>query len=654
MKKNARFTALLLVFTLVFALFVPASALTPPMQAQELTILFTHDTHDHFLPTPKEGGGEYGGYTRLATLLKEERAKAQTPVVTLDGGDFSMGSLFQTVYATDAPELRALGAMGYDVTTFGNHEFDYRSGGLANMLVAAVVSGEARPAIVQANYKPPASDSTSWTAWNAYGVSDYTVIEKTASNGATVRIGVFGVLGVDADECAPMSGMEFEPIADAARRVVGELRQNESVDYIICLSHSGTNKGKGEDYDLARAVDGIDVIISGHTHSTLAEPIQVNDTLIVSCGEYTQNLGVLTIGKPEGKVSLSDYTLRPINETVADDPDMSAMAERFKTLVDEGYLSDFGLTYDQVLAKSDFDFTPISQFGSKQEEDGLGNLIADSYIYAVREAEGADYVPVDFAVVASGVVRASFAKGDITVSDAFNVSSLGSGGDGTPGYPLISVYITGKELKDAFEVDASVTPIMPAAQLWGSGMTWSYNPNRMIFNKVTDCRQVLDDGHTIPIDDNALYRVVTGLYSGQMLGAVNGKSFGILTITPKDKDGNVVTDFEKQIIHTANGSEVKEWYALASYLQSMHTVDRRYQAPEGRKVINASWDPVELLKHPNWITLLVIAIVLLLVALVVYIIYRIATRKRHKLKKQEKKARKQAEKAKRREMKGES
>lgn len=188
---------------------------------------------------------------------------------------------------------------------------------------------------------------------------------------------------------------------------------------------------------------------------------------------------------PDHALSLLEYKLIPIDESVPVDPDMAAMAAGFKAKVDQEYLADYGLTFDQALAVSPFSFTQISQFGREQGEDGLGNLIADSYIHAVREAEGEDYVPVDFAVVASGVVRASFAQGDITTSDAFNVSSLGSGGDGTPGYPLISVYVTGKELKDAFEVDASVTPIMPAAQLWGSGMTWTYNPHRMIFNKVT-------------------------------------------------------------------------------------------------------------------------------------------------------------------------
>ena len=118
--------------------------------SHDAVILFTHDTHDHFYPAPSEDGGEYGGYTRLATLLKLERVK-YPDAITVDGGDFSMGTLFQTVYGTQAPELKALGAMGYDVTTLGNHEFDYRASGLAQMLETAAASGSQVPAIVQSN-----------------------------------------------------------------------------------------------------------------------------------------------------------------------------------------------------------------------------------------------------------------------------------------------------------------------------------------------------------------------------------------------------------------------------------------------------------------------------------------------------------------------
>ena len=611
-----------LVLSAVLLLGSGAAWAAAPEEPGELTILFTHDTHDHFLPAANEEGGEYGGYIRLATLLKEQRqaaAEQSRAVVTLDGGDFSMGSLFQTIYTTDAPELRALGAMEYDVTTLGNHEFDYRQQGLADMLNAAKESGDPLPAIVQANYTQPMDHDSGYAVVQAlenYPVTDYTVIERDG-----LRVAVFGVLGEDADDCAPMSGMELEPIADAAKRVVAEIKEKEDPDYIICLSHSGTDgTGRGEDYELAKAVDGIDVIISGHTHTTIETPIQVNGTLVVSCGEYTQNLGVLTVSKAEGKTELVDYQLLPVDETVTNDPAMTALARSFQRTVDETYLSGYGLTFDEVLCENPYNFTPISQFGAIQEEDALGNLIADSYVYAVKEAEGENYVPVDFAVVASGVIRASLAKGDITVSDAFDVSSLGSGADGTPGYPLVGVYITGKELKDAFEVDASVTPLMSAGPLYGSGMKWSLNTHRMVFDKVTDCAQILPDGTEVPIQDDKLYRVVTGLYSGQMLGTVNGKSFGLLTITPRDEKGQPIENLEDYIIHGPGGTEVKEWYALASYLQSMGTVDSRYAAPEGRKTVSRSWNPIELVRSPGWITLAAMALAVLVVAIIILLV----------------------------------
>ena len=625
-----RLSALCLALCLLAAGLPLTASAASTSPVYESTILFTHDTHDHFLPMPDEEGGEYGGYTRLATLLKQER-EAHPDALTLDAGDFSMGSLFQTIYATHAPELQALGAMGYDVTTLGNHEFDYRAQGLAGMLNAAVDSGSPLPAIVQANYKPPESDTTSWEAWERYGIQDYIILERGG-----ISYGIFGLMGEEADSNAPMSGMEFEPTVEAAQRTVAaiqaELEQSSNPSLIICLSHSGTDgKGKGEDYELAKAVDGIDLIISGHTHTVLEEPLQVGDTLIVSAGEYTSYLGSLTLSWSEdGQKTIQDYRLIPVDETVAADPGMEQLTNRFQPLVESEYLAQYGLKFDQVLATTEFAFTPISQFATEQREDTLGNLIADSYIYAVQQAEGENYVPVDFAVVASGVIRGSFAAGEITTSDAFNVSSLGSGADGTPGYPLISVWITGKELKDAFEVDASVTPIMSAAQLYGSGMTWTWNPHRIIFNKVNSCAQVLPDGTTVPLENDKLYRVVTGLYSGQMLGTVNSQSFGILTITPKDANGNVITNFEDHIIYNPDGSEVKEWYALASYLQSMGTVDARYSAPEGRKVEERSWNPISLLKGLNLIGGIALAVLLVVILLVVLLIYRIVTRKRRR------------------------
>jgi len=613
-----------------------ALAQAPMATPAPLTILFTHDTHDHFLPD----SADLGGYTRLATLLKEQReAAAQDTaygengraVITLDAGDFSMGSLFQTVYATDAPELRALGAMGYDAVTLGNHEFDYRQQGLADMLTAAKQSGEALPVIVQANYKTPKDPEDPAAqalvkAMENYPVTDYTIIEKADAAGtdgsSPLRIAVFGVMGVDSDDCAPMSGMELEPLVDAAKRVVAEIQEKEKPDYIICLSHSGTEDGKGEDYELAKAVDGIDVIISGHTHTTLPEPIQVNDTLIVSCGPYTQNLGVLTVGRSggDGSIELHSYQLLPIDGTVAADPDMTTLAERFKGKVDENYLSGYGLGYDEVLTTAKTDFT-IPE---------TGDLIGNAYISTVKEIEGDNYVPIAFAVTPDGVIRGSVRAGNVTTANAFDILSLGSGADGSPGYPLVSVYLTGKDLKNAFEVDASISALMPAAALYGAGSHWTYNPHRMFLDRVTDCWLFGTDESSADaftyIDDQQLYRVVADLYSGQMLSAVKEKSFGLLSITPRNADGSEVTDFEDCVIHDSEGRELKAWYALASYLKSQAEVDPQ-KIPSSKAELS-SRSPMALLFPMGWPTAALLAVILVLILLVVLVVRLILRRKR--------------------------
>lgn len=647
MKRYARMGGLICTLCLILAVLPPAFADAPSVG---LTILFTHDTHDHFLPD----AADMGGYTRLTALLKEQR-EAPTPsgftypTITLDAGDFSMGSLFQTIYTTDAPELRALGAMGYDVTTLGNHEFDYRQQGLADMLntardaqdacrEASVISHTAAmekytaqygpltldlPAIVQANYTIPADPGSPeaqalTAALERYPVTPYTVVEREG-----LRIAVFGLMGLDSHECAPMSGMVYEPIIDAAKRTVAEIREKEKPDFVICLSHAGTEAGKGEDYELARAVDGIDLIISGHTHSTLSEPIEVNNTLIVSCGPYTQNLGRITIHKkasPDHTVTFSEYRLIPIDGDVPADADMAAMTERFKEAVDRNYLAEFGLGYDEVLASSQTDFT-IAQ---------TGDLIGLAYVDAIQEIEGDPYVPIAFAVAPDGVIRDQIRSGEVTTSAAFDILSLGSGSDGSPGYPLVSVYLTGKDLKNAFEVDASISQVMSAAELFGAGCWWEYNPHRMFLDRVTDCG-VMDTAEdptrvSVPIEDDRLYRVVADLYSGQMLGTVESKSFGLLSVTPRDESGTPVTDLESRIIRDKEGKEVKAWYALASYLKGQTAL----QSPSPSKIADSSRNPIRLLFPMGLPTLVVLLTGLAILTLVGFVLYRTTHRGRRK------------------------
>lgn len=638
----------------VMLLSITAGSVSAEENAGEkgaVSILFSHDLHSH-LDVTYTNEGETGGFGKIETCIEE--AKKENPATFLfDAGDFSMGTLYQTIYETHAPELVMLGRLGYDATTFGNHEFDYRAEGVANMLDRARETAEADknltlPALVSANIdwakNVDEEDQKMRDALDRYGSTAYTVIEREG-----IRIGVFGVMGRDSEACAPESGLEFEDIIETSKEVVKELEQ-EDVDMIVCLSHSGTweKKEDSEDELLAEAVPEIDVIVSGHTHTTIDEPIVYDHTYIVSAGCYGVNLGQINLVPDEGRWKIKDYILHPLDETVETDEKVTEELTAYKKAVEESYLSHFGYTFEEVLAYSPFDFTSIEDFAVEHREDTLGSLISDSYIYAVEQAEGDTYENVDFAVVASGVVRESFEEGNITVSDVFNVSSLGIGADRIPGYPLVSVYLTGKELRVAAELDASISPIMTTAQLYPSGMVWTFNPHRMLLNKVTEVSMVTDvdpvtgEGTKKEIEDDKLYRVVSGLYAAQMLGAVEDTSYGILSLTPKDKDGNPIENYEEHIIHnTATGEEVKEWSALASYLQSFEKnadgipqIPARYENAEGRKVIEDSKNIVDLVKNPNKYFFAIIGIVLFVLAVLVLLIVLIVKliRKRRKRK----------------------
>ncbi|MBR4880869.1 MAG: bifunctional metallophosphatase/5'-nucleotidase, partial [Clostridia bacterium] len=416
----------------------------------EITVLFTHDLHSHFLPTKAEDGGEYGGYARIMTVIKEQKQKYPEAIL-VDGGDFSMGSLFQSAFATSALELRMMGAMGYDVTTFGNHEFDYLPTGLTSMLNAAKDSGEAVPEIVISNYLPMDADASVKEAYDNYGVKNYTIIER----GGNYFV-LFGIIGYDADDCAPNSGMAFidpvEAAKDTVKQATDECKEKYNADpIVICLSHSGTDaEGNGEDYELAEKVDGIDLIISAHTHITLHDKVTVNGTDIVAAGEYGKYLGVVNF---DSNKNLTSYELITVDENIEDDPEIAATVEGFKTNVNEDYLANYGVSYDEVIVNNKVKFESVDEIYETQHESTLGNLFSDAYKWAAEKSLGHK---VDVALTATGVIRETIPMGEITVADIFNTSSLGVGTEGE----LIAVYVTGRELKNAIEVDASVQPIM--------------------------------------------------------------------------------------------------------------------------------------------------------------------------------------------------
>ena len=175
---------------------------TASPDTKKVDVMFLHDTHSHLNPFATVEDGEtqtLGGFAKIKTLINQQ--KAENPdTLLLDAGDFSMGTLVQVVYEEEASELRMLGELGVDAVTLGNHEFDYKAEGLANMLDTAVSSGDPIPSIVVCNVDWDAMEDAGLTedqkliedAFKNYGIEEYIVVEK-----GDVKIAITGVFGED-------------------------------------------------------------------------------------------------------------------------------------------------------------------------------------------------------------------------------------------------------------------------------------------------------------------------------------------------------------------------------------------------------------------------------------------------------------------------
>lgn len=553
--------------------------------AEDLTILFTHDMHDYMYPTVEEKNGKtvvHGGLAKLQTVLEEEGSENS---VYMDAGDFSMGTLYQAAFSTDAYELRSLGLAGCEVTTFGNHEFDYGAKGVAQMLRSALNSGDPLPKIVISNIdfsgELDADQQDLKKAFEEYGIAEYVILER-----AGYRIGVMGLEGYDSIECI-QTDIPFTDYKEQAAKTAEKL-QAEGCDIIVALSHSGmSGRTGGEDLELAKAVPAIDIIISGHSHSAFDTPVQEGTTTIVACGEYLKNVGRLTVKKENGMLSVTDYKLIPVDEDVAEDAEVLERLDEYQDNIEDTYLADKGGAFDQVIAHSDFNMLSLSEMFATHQEYPVGNLIADSYMHAAKQ----NGVKVDVALVGLGTIRGSIKAGDITVADAFEICSLGVGADGSAGHPLVLVYISGKDLKLMTELDASLGTLVNSIKMSYSGLKFTFNEKRMLLDRVTDVYLEREDGSREEIEDGKLYRVCANMYAVNMLGMLNGLTKGVLSITPVDADGKPITDFYAVTMKDKNGTEVKEWVAFKNYLESfpvgahgVSEIPSYYEGSLGRKV----------------------------------------------------------------------
>lgn len=269
--------------------------LTPRRGEILITVLHTNDTHSQIDPLPANDRlypGK-GGVARRATLVK--RIRRQNPhTLLIDAGDVFQGTPYFNFYKGEV-EFKAMSAIGYDVGTLGNHEFD---NGVASLTAALKF---ANFDLVSANYDVHGTPLEG-------KVKRYVV--RTIGG---VRVGLFGmgISPVGLITPANFKGVTYQDPVAAARDVATTLREKERCTLVVGMSHLGyyptPQAGELGDSQVAEQVDGIDFIASGHTHTFMSEPVSVRqpsgkETLIFQVGKSGIFLGRVDFRVRAGKI----------------------------------------------------------------------------------------------------------------------------------------------------------------------------------------------------------------------------------------------------------------------------------------------------------------------------------------------------------------
>jgi 5'-nucleotidase/UDP-sugar diphosphatase len=572
------------------------------------TILHTNDLHSNLIgmspasdytPFALNDDTTRGGFARLATLIAKRKAvrAGQGPVLTLDAGDYSMGTAFAAAIRETGSELQLMSRMGYDATTFGNHEFDLGPDGAAQAIAVAAKAGRI-PAMVVSNTTFEGNDPilVGLQKLAKDGVlRRYTVIKRGG-----LRFGIFGVLGKEAQfYTGGAAPAKFTDPVETAKEIVKILRETEKVDVVIALSHGGMTKDAdgrfldGEDVQLPKAVPGIDVVIGSHSHTELHEAVIVNGrTPVVQTGKYGQNLGELVISLDGDKLTVESYKLIPVDDTVAGDKSMASEIEKLKKTVTKVAFASRGYSIDHPLVIVPRDIP------NTYSDIAASTLLANFCTDAFRKATKAD-----IGFTANGMMRSGLTRGKTgvqTVYDVFALAPLGAGVlDTTAGSTLVTGYFTGQEIKNLIEFFMVDNPAHPGEYFpRTSGLRFRYDASRPKFDVVTAIELGdLDHGYKaidISGKDAKLYSISTPMMVAMILVAIPKYSAGKLPLVAKNKDGQPLKSkvealddprddtpdllapagtIDRNSVDTAPGKgagrEIKEWQAIMDHLRSL-------------------------------------------------------------------------------------
>lgn len=374
MRKN------LITLVVAFVALISATGLAAAQPAN-ISILYTNDTHGHLQSFFSDGTKPFGGVAKRAIFLQEKRRHRGMVWLTLDAGDTISGTPLSDVFQGFL-DVEALNRLGYDAMTLGVHDFDYGIDVLRQRV------SEAKFPVLSANIVL-ATDGTHF-------VKPYTIIERGG-----VKIAILGLTSPEvANQTAPGNFRNLKVLdpVEVARELVPQLRQQ--ADLIIGLTHLGVN----EDIRLASQVPGMDAIVGGLSHSELAVPMKVGDTLIVQAAYYGRSVGLLKMSfRPNADNRMQrvyfDNTLETLDGRYAENNDYLAWLSEYKQVMAERMGTLLGSTAHRLNASK-----------VKSAETEMGNFVTDT----LREVTNSDV-----AVLPAAFFRDGLPDGPVTLGDLF-------------------------------------------------------------------------------------------------------------------------------------------------------------------------------------------------------------------------------------------
>lgn len=530
-----------------FAVFLERALENEASSGYELSLMHTNDTHANLDKVPKR-----------TTAIKEVRAQKPNALL-IDAGDVLTGTLYFNEFK-GKPDLEFMNAVGYDVMTFGNHEFDEGGKEEGHKALADFIKNAKFP-FVSANVD--FSKDELFTEVNKGGTytdapEDGNIYSGIIKEVNGEKVGLFGLTTKETKTISSPEKVEFLDYLEKANEAVKAF-EDAGVDKIVAVSHLGydDNPAVDNDQELAMLVDGIDIIVGGHTHTELEKPVLVNKdengqekdpTVIVQAYQYNDFLGTLDVEFDENGVIVG-YAGELISiSDKAEDPETAAVLKSYSDKIAEVRDMESGAIAVNELVNprlSDGD----GKISVRNSETGLGNLIADGMLDQAKLINPKTVI----AVHNSGSVRAKIDQGPITNGEIITVLPFGN--------TLTNLTLKGSEILEALEHSVSQVPNESGGFLQISGMKFTFDSSKPVGERVVSVEVEEEEGVFTALDETKEYTIVTSDFTA--------------------RGGDGYTVFEKAYKTRSLSLGIIDWENFRNYLQKLGTVDPQI---EGRSV----------------------------------------------------------------------